>query len=570
MGKISPDPIDLSDWDSQGEIEMLRSHCRSDFWSFFLYAFGAGLNPKGIRWIDDEVHYPLAKWFQHHIDEWLEWRRKGEERQKHLAILVHREIGKTTMLTRAGQLWLHLRDPEMATAVGAENMKLSKKMLDAMKAVLDGTDGHALFPLLYGNWAEGARKWTGEEIVHTARKNTSRQDPSFVAFAVETSITGSHPDAIFYDDPISYERLESDTNWLAAVKSQVDSLRYVIQGDGLVVWVGTRYDDLDHFGDSFNEEGVRSLAGIETDQIEVDKENGVWDAYFMAGRDNTGKPTTPKVWPEARLRRAQKKNPIRYAAQIMNDPTSASTNPITKEQLEQSKIDKSLVPFNSLRIAICTDVAFSDGKRLQGKDETTFYVHGYPRNGSGDVYILEGDGSHLWREEEFSRRLVSTVQRYRSRGFRVFAITGETSRAGLKGVLHATLKNRFADAGEPMPQYIEFERGNQHKYQRLQTAATFWVDGHVRCVAGAPGIEELLKQMARIGQYAVNPRIKIDRADAHSDAFQPELYQTMRRTPLPQRDPYLKGATGLSIPGLDDADYEDEWTTGNPRPPIRG
>ena len=204
-------------WDGPAEMELMRHFCRTDFWTFFLYAFGAGTNPKGQRWIDPEVHEPLARWFQKHVEEWEGWRRDGVNRQKKLAVVVHREIGKTTLITRAGQLWLHLRDPEIATATGSEKVELASKMMEAMKAVLDGSDGHALWTRLFGDWSSAARKWTGKEVVHAGRRNTSRQDPSFIVFGVETSITGSHPDAIFYDDPISYERLTSDSNWLGAV-----------------------------------------------------------------------------------------------------------------------------------------------------------------------------------------------------------------------------------------------------------------------------------------------------------------------------------------------------------------
>src|SRR5882757_9388945 len=70
-------------WDVDMEIDLLRQACLMDFWTFFLYAFGAGTNPKGQRWIDRDVHGELAEWLQHHIDEWLADREKGSGRQKH-------------------------------------------------------------------------------------------------------------------------------------------------------------------------------------------------------------------------------------------------------------------------------------------------------------------------------------------------------------------------------------------------------------------------------------------------------------------------------------------------------
>ena len=563
-------------WDSQAELDLLRDLCRKDFWTFFLYAFGAWTNPRGKRWIEPEVHRPLAEWFQAHVDEWMADRESGRGHQKHLAILMHREVGKTTMITRAGQLWLHLRDPEFSSYTGSEKSELSIKMLRAMKAVMDGTDQDSLWAKLYGNWATSATTWTGKEIVHAGRRNTSRQDPSFGVFAVETSITGAHPDAIFYDDPISYERLITDTNWMKTVNEQVSSLFPTYQSDAIIVWVGTRYGDDDHFGLAFDAErgdGIASLSGMETDSMKIDP-NGLWHVYFMAGRDKTGKPTTPKVWNDARLSRYQRRDPTKYAAQIMNDPSISEHNPITREQIEQCAIEPKDVPWPALRYALMTDLALWDGKSRVAKDETVYIVHGYARDGSGDVYIIEGDGSPMWRGEDFKNRLVALCQRYRRMGRKIFRVTGDLSMAGLKGVWANDLANAFNDANEPFPggKLLEFSRGGQKKIQRIVAAAHFWVDGHVKWVRGAKGVDRLTEQMAKIGQMMVNPKLKDDWADAHSDAFQPELYSPMRQNE-PRRSGYDRGATAIRTDGLDPYDYgydeTRQWYDECPRPPLR-
>lgn len=557
-------------WDPVAEFELMRHFARTDFWTFFQWAFGDASSPKGQKWIDPEIHEPLARWFQMHVEEWKAWREAGIVRQKHLAVIVHREVGKSRMISGAGQLWLHALDPELSTFTGSESLELSRKILNVIRGVIDGSDPYSLFTRLFGDWSTNARQWSRESITHAARKQTSRADPSFGTFAVETSIVGAHPDGIFYDDPISYERLSTDTNWLAAVNSQVSSLVPVLQGDGLLVWVGTRYDQEDHFGVAFGSQGVASISGMQTDAIPLNPEGNI-HVYFLAGRDEEGRPTTPKVWPEERMARYQKTDPLRYASQVMNDPSISELNPITREQIAQCGVEKKDVPWSNLRFAICCDTAFSDGKKVSTKDETVLYVHGYPRNGSGDVYVVEGYGNASMRAEDFGKLLVSLVQRYRRQGFRIIAITDEKTRAGKKGSWELNLKNFFADVNEPMPRFIEFERGSTKKYERLHSAAMFWVDGHVRFVKGAPGIEQLCEQMARIGQYAVNPRLKIDRADAHSDAFQPELYQPMRRAGQ-NRDPWERGATPIRMDGLDEGMFDDDetrdWRGQVPREPI--
>lgn len=563
-------------WPTPLEAELLRDLGRKSFWMFFLDVFGAGMNPKGQAWITPEVHKPIADWFQHHVDEWMQWRADGVGRQKQLAFLVPRGFGKSTMITQAGQLWLHARDPEMSSFTGCESNLLSSKMLDGVKGAIDGSDPYSLFTRLYGSWSANARSWTKAQITHSARKNTSRRDPSLGTFSVETSIVGSHPDAIFYDDPISYERLTTDTNWLNTVWSQVTSLIPVLQRDGLLVWVGTRYDPDDHFGRAFdmnNGNGVKSLTGMETDSIEVNPD-GQWDVYYLSARDKERKAYCPKIWDEASLARYEKIEPLRSAAQLYNDPSLAETNPITKDQLRQCLCKPQDVPWGMLRYAFVTDTAFWDGRSQVAKDETCMYSIGYPRNGSGDVYVVEGYGSNTWRAEDFAKRLVMMHQRYRAQGRRVFAITDEVTMAGKKGAWISSLRNYFHDANEPMPPFIEFNRGGTKKIQRIIAAISYVVDSHVKFVDGGPGIAELIEQLSRVGQMMVNRRMRDDRADAFADAFQPELYQPMRRGMGEKADakpPWDRSSRVLEIEGLDLADFQedDSWTSLCPRQPIR-
>lgn len=566
-------------WLAADELELLREACYRDFWAFFLFAFGAYANPKGERWIEEDVHLPLARWFQHHVQAWLHDRRRARGRQRHLAIIVHREVGKTTMITQAGQAWLHLRDPELSTYTGGEKAELAAQSLESIKAVLDGSDPYALFSKLYGCWDTGARRWTGKGVTHAARKNVSRKDPSLGIFAVETSIVGAHPDAIFYDDPISYERLLSDTSWLQTVNSQVTSLYPVIQGDGLIVWVGTRYGDDDHFGLSLRPtdtggDGVRSIAGMPTRGFKIEPDSGQWHVYFMAGRDTEGRPTTPKVWPEDRLKRYERRDPLRYASQIMNDPSVSEFNPLTRQQIDQCVVPARQVPWNALVYYICCDTAFWDGRSRAKKDETVLIVQGVAKNGSGDVYVIEGAGSPTWRGEDFKKRLVSTVQKYRSLGRRVGGIVDEDPYAGKRGVWKSDLGNAFADANEPMPPFYELPRTTDGlsgvgsaKVRRMIGAAHYWVDGHVRVVEGGEQLDRLLDQMSRIGQYMINPKLQNDWADAHSMIFEKPIYHSMHRPEMPQ--PYAPGARPLATEGLRYEDFQDDPWNDAPRPPIR-
>jgi hypothetical protein len=559
-------------WDPEAELTLLRDLATKNFWYFFLDVFGAGTNPKGEKWIEESVHRPLCDWFQHHVDQWFDDRLNKRNRGKRLAVLVPRGVGKTTLVTSAGLLWMHARDPELSSYIGCESSKLAIKILQGIKAVLDGSDPYALFPKLLGNWETSARQWSSDQATHGARKNTSRKDPSFGIFSVESSITGAHPDVIIYDDPISYERLMTDTNWLNSVWSQVVSLVPVLQSDGLLIWVGTRYDDTDHFGRAFKEEGVKTLNGMDTDSIVTDDE-GAWDVYFMSARDKDGKPTCRKVWPDGALTKYEKVDPLRYSAQVLNDPNLSEGNPITREMLEKECVVKSDdVPWGTMKYAALCDTAFWDGRSKSRKDETVVIIAGYPANGSGDVYYIEGYGSNRWRGEDLAKRIVELVQRYRRQGRRFFAITDEVTMAGKKGMWELNLRNYFADAGEPMPMFKEFQRGGHgRKAERIVAFAQMIVHGHVKFVESAPGLNRLIDQLCRIEQMKISRRISDDWADAMSDSIHPELYNPMRQAKFTgrQNPPWERGSMLMEVEGLDMEDFrDDDWRKECPRPPI--
>jgi hypothetical protein len=191
------------------------------------------------------------------------------------------------------------------------------------------------------------------------------------------------------------------------------------------------------------------------------------------------------------------------------------------------------------------------------------------------VYYIEGYGSPTWRAEDFGNRLVALVQRYRSQGRRIIAITDEVTKAGKKGAWRIALQNFFHDKNMPMPVFHEFPRGGKgkdEKVRRIVTAASFWVDGHVKVVEGAPGYMQLLDQMKQIGQMQINRRLNNDWVDAMSDAFQPELYQPQRRADWSGRTkpPWERGSQLMEVDGLDLDEWDTQgWESEIPRPPIR-
>jgi hypothetical protein len=513
-------------WSSQDEREILAAACRDNFWTFVMEAYGGYYNPRFSGWLDPAVHKPLCDWYSHHIHEWIGWRRDGVRQQKCLMVIVPREFGKTTLITQAGQLWLHLQDPDLATYTGSENFTRATEFLASVRSVAAGEDPYARFGQLFGSWRPNNKNvmWSNAGAVHAARRAVSRKEPSFGTWGVEKGLTGTHPDALFLDDPTSYEAMALATNWLDVVNGHLDSLLPVLTTDGLFVLPGTRYHDGDHFGRTLKSDGAKTVSGMPMPDY-APRPDGKWEVYFLQARDIEGTPTLTKVWPGWRLDEYERKNNLRYAAQVMNDPSSSEFNPLTRGQIDLLRVKPEEVPW-SLRYSIHCDTAFkSQAKQARG-DESVLQIWGHDLK-NGDVYFIEGYCSNVWRAEDFNNKLVMVLQKLKSRktwherivGRWPFVVTDEQEVGGKQGTWELTIASACHTSGLPAPPLVLLSRGGAKKINRIIEASAHWADGRVKLVEGAPGLERLVDQMSRIGSSASD-----DWSDAAADVFNPKVY----------------------------------------------
>lgn len=466
----------------------------------------------------------MCDWFEAHVKQWLEARKDPATAYKlNLAILVPRRVGKSTIFTKAGLMWIALQDPEASCYIGSEKAEFAEDFLQPVKEILKGNDGYAKFPWLYGIWYDTSREWKRGYVVHAARKNAARGDPSFGTWGVKSGLTSKHPDILCLDDPTSYEKMGGDANWLFTVNEHIASLEPVIEKDGLMIWVGTRYSDGDHFGNYFRLEGVKSVAGMRMPNVPI-KPDGKWNVYFIDARDpdNNDIPTCPSIWSDADLVNYEKQHPIRYMAQVRNNPTTSKFSPITREDILGYIVDPGTVSLKGLWVSIHIDTAFKKLVTQVRGDETVIVMWGHLRNGTGDVVYLGGYGSNYWQAEDLLVKLVWCVQDMRMKGARVRMITDEPELGGKIGAWELLIRNYFNDRMIPCPPINLLPRGSQQKVARLTIAADFWKDGHVKLLRDAPGLEPLIDQMSKIGASMHD-----DWADAAADVFHKDVYQQM-------------------------------------------
>lgn len=509
-------------WDLEAERELWADICAKDFWWFLQEAWGVSHNEK-ITTFTPRIHKPICDWLQRKGKEWLACRRNKPPASKYIALLIPREFWKTT-LVGAFLAWLHLQDVDLSSYIGSETLTQAEMWFHPIKETIRGS-GYGRFTWLYGSWESRDRRFSAGEVFHAARKDSTIKEPSFGTWGVVTGLTGCHVDILDFDDPTSYDRLEKDSGWFDNVNAHVDALGPVLKANGLMIWPGTRYGDGDHFGEHFRTLGVKEVEGMPFPDhyADVIRPDGKFEVYYLQGRFADRTPVFPEQWPELRLLEEESKSSLKYAAQLMNDPLASAYNPLTIEQVRDCWVRKEDVPFAALKYTIHCDTAFWYLERQARGDDSVITVWGH-LPGTGDVYFIEGHGSRTWRSENFSEKLVQIVQRLRAKRYRVAMITDEREMGGKSGAWETLLRNAFHHVNLAMPPFVQLQRSGTAKISRITNAAGYWVDGHVKLIEGAPGVDELVKQMTSIGGGGHD-----DWADAGADVFHKDVYVPMRR-----------------------------------------
>lgn len=496
--------------------------CKRSMWWCARRAFNIDGNPKG-GWLVERIHKPLCDWFQFHCEEWLDWRRKGIVKQKHLMVCLAREAGKTTLLTNSGSIWLQLQDPELGIAIGSETIEKAEKWFKPIPQVISGEDKFSRFANYYGSWKEPGRQWSKSELVHAAVSGTSARDPSFATFGVRTGLSGWRPDIIIMDDPISYEIMDEDAYWCDKVNSHASSHIPVLKRNGMRIYILTPYEDNDLWTRQLELHGAKTVTGLPIPSI-TPMDNGLYDVYYMPGKTIDGEPTMPEIWSKDRMTHYERDNPRHFYAQVLCAPYNDKTSVLTRAHTDPLWVEPHDVPRN-LRISLHFDTAFKHPDRRGRGDDSVIATLGHARDGSGELYFLGAWASDQADVLDFKNKLIITLQDLEKRNAYPFAITDENSQHDKAGVWQLTLQGWCHGANLPLPPLTLIVRQGKAKTGRLIEAASYWRAGKFKLVRGAPEAQKLVTQMLTIGRRGG----KDDVADAVADGFNPAVYHPEQR-----------------------------------------
>jgi hypothetical protein len=495
------------------------------------YAFGIAYNPEGVWWYA-KVHGPWCDRIESNLLEWLDDRLNPNYDGMNVMNVAPRGTGKSVLITKGAMLFLSVLNPELSILIDSVDMDKSRRFLYSISQILRGEDRYSLFTWLYGEWYDRKRKWTSDEIVHAARGNLSRAEASFYVTSVETGDTSGHPDVTCGDDFITPEKLRElgRSTWMETCNRHVVAQIPVLKPNGLNMYQGTRYADGDVIDTWRVKQGVASIDGMpSTDEYFTPVRGGAWRVYLLDAIDELGtyglpgSATFPKTWSLRKLRDFEKTDPVFYASQMRQRPDAGSNNPLTITEIKGMIVDEMPNP-DEVYLTIHMDTAFADpqsGKRRGTGDFSVMQVWGHFRDGSARVRYLWGRASQSWSAPAFTEMFVSRVVTYRAAGYYIRCATDERELSGKQGSYKTVLEEAFKKKQlAPVPIHI-FQRPTtpENKEKRIEDALTFWQAGYVTLYSGAPGISELINQVARIRVS------RKDWVDCSADVFHPKVRQ---------------------------------------------
>jgi len=469
------------------------------------------------------VHRDICDWLDGLVKMWERKRTAGLREPMKILMCLPRGAGKST-LGNALDLWVHVRNPDTASAISSYDENQARNFLRVNRVVMEGENAYGYFRELYGVWKPvDDRPWGKDMMVHSQRVNPGARDYSFSIASIQSGVTGSRPDYVRLDDPTVQEKITKEANHVNRGRDHLDSIPLAMKTNGMLVVDLTRYTDADVGAKVLLEEGVREFCptGMVPREKTYRFDESGWYVCWMAARGERGEPVFPQIWPEERLQHMERVKPLFYATQLMNDPSQGQHMPIERKHVDRLWVEPEHVSLMPLDISIHCDTAFKVPERIEQGCFNVIQVWGH-QLGTGIVYYLDGWADRKSGPNEFTTKLVWFIRDVmKGRNAYPFVVTWDKV-PGQDGLFGEFLNGALKEAGMPPINYLELPRQGRISGKdqiRVRQAAYGWRGGKVRLVRGAGDVEALVYEMTHIGTSPYN-----DRRDAAADVFHLDVY----------------------------------------------
>jgi predicted phage terminase large subunit-like protein len=298
-----------------------RKLCQYDLW-FLNYVLGHGAIP-----LTYYTHWAAFQFAQ---------RATGIpeiDRARVQRILVFREFGKSTGITKTRTVQNILRDPNHCVGIANETLFMAKGFLGDVKAVFEQNDFvRTHFPEVIPENTHSTI-WAADQI--KVVRTTDKREPTVLAAGVDRSITGVHMNEWLLDDIMSNEaaenartgsftEIEKIKRWMNRLEPLCDGPHTPITLIGTPWWQGDVYDYAEELW-GLDEPPVKydwvcklpdGITQIHTLELQGEM------ATFKRPVIENGRSAFPEKWPMERIDRVRKADPQLFSANLMIDPSS--------------------------------------------------------------------------------------------------------------------------------------------------------------------------------------------------------------------------------------------------------
>lgn len=224
--------------------------------------------------------------------------------------LLPRDHLKSSIVTKAGAVLRMLQNPNIRILIANNTWDNARKFLRTIQAHL--TKG-TMLAQSFGQFDGG--HWNQDEI--TIKQRTLVQDaPTIATTGLEKEQTGQHYDLIIADDLVSRENVQSPEQ-RQKVKDYINSLFALLEPNGEIWIVGTRWSQDDAYGDLIEE--------------------GIWDTLIRSCYADSDRTATifPEKFTLEKLQMLRTKlGPTMFSCWYLNDPISEEAADFKKEWIK--------------------------------------------------------------------------------------------------------------------------------------------------------------------------------------------------------------------------------------------
>ncbi len=229
---------------------------------------------------------------------------------KYKIFLLPRDHLKSSIITKGGAILRMNANPNIRILIANNTWDNARKFLGSITKYL--VRGQAL-PIYFGRYESD--QWNKDEIT-IRQRNVILDAPTIATTGLEKEQTSQHYDLIIADDLVARENVQTPEQ-RAKVKDYINSLMALLEPQGELWVVGTRWSQDDAYGDLLEE--------------------GIWDPLIRSAYTDSSR--TAPIFPEKfTLEKLQflrnKLGPTLFSCWFLNDPISQEAADFKKEWIK--------------------------------------------------------------------------------------------------------------------------------------------------------------------------------------------------------------------------------------------